>query len=70
MEKFIAYLAVTLLTWFLLAAIIAIIFCITYNMHPSNANYIEYREIMKIIAGLMCVPAFFISIYIIDKKKL
>lgn len=70
MEKFISYLAITLLTWFLLAAIIAIIFCITHNMHPLNAHYIEYKELMKIIAGLMCIPSFFISLYLVNKGRL
>lgn len=59
----VAYLSTTLCIWAIFAILITIVFCILFEMHPSNPEYPVLLEYERII-GVVCV---FPSLYLSNK---
>lgn len=69
MKDVFGYFIFTLLVWSLLAIIVAVVFNIAFTMHPSDAAYTTNQSLSQVIAGLCCVPAWFIVCRIYNKLK-
>ena len=69
MKDVFGYFIFTLLVWSLLAIVVAVVFNIVFTMHPSDAAYSTNQTLLQVIAGLCCMPAWFIACRIYNKLK-
>lgn len=60
-EYVVNYLITTLSIWSIFAILITIVFCILFEMHPSNPEYPVLLEYERILGALCMFPSLYLS---------